>query len=321
MLWGRAAGRCCMTECRTQLVMDATETDDPTLIGEECHIIANSPAGPRGDEDLPSEKRDLYDNLILLCRNHHKIVDDNPLLYSSNRLREIKRIHESWVQANVDSYNASRQRDDEYYASIVERWERDCQVDNWEAWSSWMLGGGQPRMDPELDKSLFEFRRWIFGRVWPGRHLPLERAFQTFRVVLQDLQEIFREHVDDGKSDRTLVTKKFYKLDRWDEKLYHKLLKEFEDHVDLVQDLVLELSRAANWICDEIRNHLISSYRLTEGRIVIQYGPTLDFQTHWRIPRYSAEELKSEIPYPGLEAFKSERVSRDLHFGFTQPQV
>jgi len=47
MLWGRSGNRCAMPDCRKELVMDATETDDESLIGEECHIIAESPRRPQ----------------------------------------------------------------------------------------------------------------------------------------------------------------------------------------------------------------------------------------------------------------------------------
>jgi hypothetical protein len=46
MLWGRAANRCAFPECRRELVMDASETDDESLVGEECHIIAREQNGP-----------------------------------------------------------------------------------------------------------------------------------------------------------------------------------------------------------------------------------------------------------------------------------
>jgi len=48
MLWGRAAGRCSMPECRQPLVIDSTETDNEALIGDMCHIVAESEDGPRG---------------------------------------------------------------------------------------------------------------------------------------------------------------------------------------------------------------------------------------------------------------------------------
>ena len=55
MLWGRAASRCAF--CRRELVMDASQTDDESLVGDACHIVAQSAGGPRGDSPLTPEER------------------------------------------------------------------------------------------------------------------------------------------------------------------------------------------------------------------------------------------------------------------------
>jgi hypothetical protein len=41
---------------------------------------------------------DTYANIILLCRTHHKTVDDQPNHYTVERLRRIKAEHEKWVE-------------------------------------------------------------------------------------------------------------------------------------------------------------------------------------------------------------------------------
>lgn len=98
ILWSRAAGRCAFPDCRRrELVMDASEADDVSVVGDVCHIVAISPAGPRGDSTLTLEQRDQYDNLILLCKVHHKLIDDQPDIYTVERLREMKAAHEEWV--------------------------------------------------------------------------------------------------------------------------------------------------------------------------------------------------------------------------------
>jgi hypothetical protein len=57
MLWGgRAANRCAI--CRMELVMEATETDDASVVGEACHIVAQSEEGPRGNSELTRQQRD-----------------------------------------------------------------------------------------------------------------------------------------------------------------------------------------------------------------------------------------------------------------------
>ena len=50
-----------------------------------------------------------------------------------------------------------------------------------------------------------------------------------------------------------LMTRKFYKITEWGEERYRFLLRQYEYHVGLVSDLMLELTRAANLICDEVR--------------------------------------------------------------------
>jgi hypothetical protein len=89
MLWGRAANRSAFPECRHELVMDASETDEESLIGEECHMIARVQNGPRGDSPLASESRDQYDNLILLYDLHHQVIDDQPNTYHVRALKEM----------------------------------------------------------------------------------------------------------------------------------------------------------------------------------------------------------------------------------------
>jgi hypothetical protein len=89
ILWIKAGGRCSI--CHEQLATDATDNDAPSVFGEECHIVAQSPGGARA-ADIADV--DGYDNLILLCRKHHKQVDDQRSYFTVERLKEIKREHE-----------------------------------------------------------------------------------------------------------------------------------------------------------------------------------------------------------------------------------
>jgi len=118
MLWGRAGNRCAI--CRKELVMDITQTDDPSIIGDECHIRAKSPNGPRYDPNFPLEKIDKYENLILLCKNCHKLIDDRPNKYTIDHLLEIKTNHENWVKESLSSFEEDKQRDEEIYADYIE---------------------------------------------------------------------------------------------------------------------------------------------------------------------------------------------------------
>jgi hypothetical protein len=257
MLWGRAAGHCSM--CRITLFVSGDETDDDGLIGEMCHIVAESDDGPRGVSPLTPEQRDKYDNLVLMCRNHHGEIDKLEATYPIERLRQIKADHEKWVSDSV-SFDAAKQKDDETYAGYVDAWSEGCELKTWTAWSSWVFSAGQPKFSVELDRKLESLRTYLLRRVWPERYPGLESAFHNFRLVLQDFQNVFRQQADlPHPSSDMLFTTKFYK-ERWDEVRYEKELSRYEEHVDLVQDLMLDLTRAANLLCDRVREAILPSF-------------------------------------------------------------
>jgi hypothetical protein len=96
-LWGRSGNRCAI--CRHTLVVDATLRDDDSVVGEECHIVSPKERGPRFDPTFPQSQVDDAGNLILLCRVHHKQVDDQTQTYSVDTLRAKKAEHEAWVSS------------------------------------------------------------------------------------------------------------------------------------------------------------------------------------------------------------------------------
>src|SRR4030042_679801 len=101
LLWGRSANRCAI--CKKELSISKSHLDDESVIGEECHIISKKEKGPRYRSDFNFNEVDTYHNLILLCRNHHKIIDDKVNEYSEEVLKKIKTQHEQWVNENLAS--------------------------------------------------------------------------------------------------------------------------------------------------------------------------------------------------------------------------
>ena len=75
-----------------------------------------------------------------------------------------------------------------------------------------------------------------------------------------------------------------------------------------------ELTRAANYVCDNIRQYISHSYRLKEGCLLAQSGPYGDFSFRMHRLEYKGEE-RIRMPYPRLEKFKKLRETRDLNFG------
>ena len=86
-LFAECGNGCAFPKCNTPMV----DTESGTIVGEICHIKGKSPGGPRYDAAQTERKRHGYDNLLLLCDPHHKIVDDDPIAYTVERLLNMKR--------------------------------------------------------------------------------------------------------------------------------------------------------------------------------------------------------------------------------------
>lgn len=95
-LFGKSAGRCEFSGCN-KLVWrnDLTLTDGN--FGEVAHIIAASQDGPRGTEESANLQIE-FSNLMLLCQQCHKEIDDNPDRYPSELLSEWKWKHEDRIE-------------------------------------------------------------------------------------------------------------------------------------------------------------------------------------------------------------------------------
>lgn len=76
---------CAFPECPSPLVEPTG-----TITGEICHIRAQNPGGARFDATQTQSDRHAYENLILLCGQHHKIVDAEAALYTVDVLERMK---------------------------------------------------------------------------------------------------------------------------------------------------------------------------------------------------------------------------------------
>lgn len=280
-------------------------------------MVAREPKGPRGTSGLTAGQRDAYSNLLLLCNVHHKLVDDNPVTYSVDALAEMKVQHEDWVRNSLEGYDEIQQRDDERYAGYIDEWEAGADLDCWQAWTSHLLWGGQPKLSFDRVRALEELARWTLGRVWPTSRPAIGEGLTNFRLVAGDLVSVLRDTgAELGSSgDRLIQVEKRYKrIEGWEPQRYRQLAREFNFNVALVEDLALELTRAANLVCDIVRDELIPDYRVREGRLLVTSGPYDDMSARTSVVMYSSG-TSPNAAYPGLHRFMIERAERDLNFG------
>jgi hypothetical protein len=98
----RSGNRCAIPDCPKILVIDKTEKDRESIIGVMGHIKGERPTAPRYDANMTDKERNSHENLILVCGDHHKMIDDQFNTYTVEKLHEIKKQHEVWARNSTE---------------------------------------------------------------------------------------------------------------------------------------------------------------------------------------------------------------------------
>jgi hypothetical protein len=108
-LYGKSGNCCAYPKCTEELIYEHGNVSDI------CHIQALNPEGPRynNSSDITDKDRNSEANLILLCKNHHHIIDqkgtDGSWLFSTEQLKAMKRNHEQrFAEARQQLINSKR---------------------------------------------------------------------------------------------------------------------------------------------------------------------------------------------------------------------
>lgn len=331
-LWLRSDGTCAFPDCPQELEVPIPGTTKATLVGIECHIVAQEDSPKKVARSVSSlteaERRDFkhlidnrhdVDNLVLMCATHSRIIDDPNADYDVATVVKMKENNEAGAQQRSPS---QREEDDRMllYATIIDEWEERVYLDDW----PWIIGrvfsDGHPMMRSEDFERLTETREWLFNRVWPRSIPELELAFDNFRHVAQDLQSTLTQYPHEHLADQGWVAVvRFYNDRKWNQIVDdHQRLEEMYDwYSALLEDLALELTRAANLVCDAVRQYVDPNYRLDEGVLTMESGPYADLRTRVHRPRYAPE--LGWHPYSGLRDFLVDRESRDEYRGTGSP--
>ena len=101
MLWAMSGNLCGFPGCPEILVHDGNRIDGRVTIGEIAHIYGRSKRGPRpAPEGFTNTRLHKYENLILLCPKHHKLIDGQPATYTVGVLLDMKSAHAKLVAEN-----------------------------------------------------------------------------------------------------------------------------------------------------------------------------------------------------------------------------
>jgi hypothetical protein len=95
----RSGGICYFPGCGQELA--PTSKGKQAFVAQIAHIKGENPGSARYDSSMLDEDRNNPNNLMAMCPTHHKIIDDKPDEYTSEKLFEIKKNHEEWIRAQT----------------------------------------------------------------------------------------------------------------------------------------------------------------------------------------------------------------------------
>jgi len=97
VLWSKSGGICAYPDCENELIIK----DIDEIVGHICHIVGLN--GPRADSLFPKNKLNKYENLVLMCRHHHGIIDIDELTNTVDKLVKIKSDHENEISKRLST--------------------------------------------------------------------------------------------------------------------------------------------------------------------------------------------------------------------------
>ncbi|WKN42907.1 SAVED domain-containing protein [Tunicatimonas pelagia] len=150
ILWGIASGRCQFRGCNKPLYQDII-TKSKFNQAYIAHIIADSPNGPRGDKVLSEKLKDNLTNLMLLCDEHHRLIDKVDVDgHPETLLVEMKKEHEERI-ARITSIDPNMSSHIVLYKANV---GKHSPVLSYEAVKEYLLPSHYPATSSATDLSL-----------------------------------------------------------------------------------------------------------------------------------------------------------------------
>lgn len=189
-------------------------------------------------------------NLILLCDKHHKMAHakkiDRKALQEYKKLLNIQIQHHQTMVNNSDFYNFLINEFERKILEIGFHWlETLPEVD----WS----------LKVETYYELYFLTEWIQSRDWIENN-DLKTSFENLSISIEKTLNCFEQHsiLMDYQNNQHYFIDKFYKqVDYYNNStLRKKLEKDFDNHIDKLIDLTIEVANNFNTVFRLVRQNI-----------------------------------------------------------------
>lgn len=270
-----------MPDCRKELTLESIYIPaGAVIIGENCHIVAEKDNGPRGYHPLSVSDRNRYPNLILLCNNHHKMVDTDVTSWPVEKLHQIKNEHELWVKT---TFNQATSTTFVVYNYLVTAASNSLMLGTWDTVSDDAL---RHIARKEWIDGIYSFNATMRHAILPGTYPALEDSLNELSCRAYSYAEHYLTLAWLPNPDWP-----FYQEDKTWKKTWRNDYDEYANRSESWQRknhlLLNNMTHAINEFSDCVRAFLDPSFFLVRGRFSIcdSMGVTNMLQPCWILPR------------------------------------
>lgn len=198
-----------MPDCRKPLVAKSGDEEfgKNIIVGEMAHIVGetNSKKSPRGISPLTTEERNGYPNFILLCEEHHTIIDQDEETWPIEKLHIIKRQHEIWVEERLNEQVDLKL---ENYFKFVELVSLSLHLTNWE----WLCDCLFRQIMPvEFPEGIYQLRLEHYRAIFSGENEDFEKALGNLVTRCSDYVDHYMSNAIVRPGDPRIMARKEYK--------------------------------------------------------------------------------------------------------------
>jgi hypothetical protein len=111
LLAKRSGNMCSNPDCRKITSASSKNTNKAIDIGEAAHISGAKKGSARYDPTITDRSRALIVNAIWLCRACHKMIDDDPLRFTSSLIFRWRELHDDFTVELMQSKTESIRRE------------------------------------------------------------------------------------------------------------------------------------------------------------------------------------------------------------------
>lgn len=185
-LWAVSGGRCEL--CNRLLYQDLVFGYDGNF-GEMAHIHAVSEGGPRHKYGMTIDEKNNIDNLMLLCEEHHHMIDTHPEDFKEGLLIRRKMAHEARIREVTGIPSEQSCRIITYFSNIDNQAEFSSERLLREAI---LLSERVPMQEPIINLSADSCTRYTASEtVFQQKSQELERNFKNwFDAVIRSKDSI-----------------------------------------------------------------------------------------------------------------------------------